>query len=335
LIDTIKIQIPVKHEPFGTKFLQNTPGEERLRISNGSVPIQGPYLGCKLVVWSKFDGKVIQIEGSPAKFFTGQNIVGSEDLPLLVKLMTNAVLDDLNITPTRQERMAIERGDIRLLRLDLAAHVRCTSRRALAQIIRGIRIALSYSDQTVMSYGSESVYVGHNSVYSTLKFYDKGAEIQAKGLPDNVLCRKRLNRYAGKLLRVELTLRARGLERLKMVQVRDWSLSRVQDKLIADLRKLNLSGPLPPFIEKRRICLNPMQNALVALHLQGIDLCALFENDRSFKRQAAIILDKIGIDLKLPFTVQISGEMPDLSRLPDQIRFGPHKKAMEVGLIPQ
>ena len=133
LIDTIKFTIKVKHGYLIDKHKKLKAEGVSNRLTNAlagsshKFKVPGIY-GTTATVWSKKSGQLLQIECSAAKFLTGHNVFGSENLSRIVLDISKRVCRYLKIKPTAKEKQAIKAGDVRLFRVDLAAHFRLPSK---------------------------------------------------------------------------------------------------------------------------------------------------------------------------------------------------------------
>jgi II/X family phage/plasmid replication protein len=165
---------------------------------------------------------VLEFSGNPTKFLQGHNLFGPDNLLLLTERMLLVITEKLGITLSAADLAMLRAGDYDLSRVDVTRMLDCGGPERVRKTVDvlGQVVKTKYMSRSVV--GSGTVYAGQKSRRLTWKFYDKSAELRAKG---HGLCAKLAPRWhhalydwcAGKL-RAELTLRSleladRGLRR--------------------------------------------------------------------------------------------------------------------------
>ena len=304
LIDTVKFAIKVEHGYSIDKHKRlhadgvSNPLTKALAGPSRKFRVPGMY-GTKATVWSKKSGKIIQVECSAAKFLTGHNVFGSEELRQIVLDICKRVCQYMKIQPTAAEKRAIKAGDVRIFRVDLAAHFRLPSKFTVRSFLTALKMQLAFTQNSFATYADETLYINQRSDMKPIKLYGKGEEIAVHTLPIDLPDRKSIESYAKNLVRVELTMRSRYLRRSKMSQLKDWDKEVARTVFKNDIQALKLTdqsllqGEAVPFLTN-------LQNCIVALHTAGVDLTTVVANERQLKSHIKAIFEATGIDIRVP-----------------------------------
>ena len=250
-------------------------------------------------VRARGDG-ALWLDGNPAKFLTGQNVVGSDDLRALAAALFLAVCDRLELEPTRNDAELWGLGLVDVSRVDVTYSRRLRSRADVLATIRAIEAGstLQFRGRGTLTGGS-TVYFGKHSRRWSLKAYSKGQELAAgkgHGLAPALLASdpgQRLAEYADALLRLEVTFRALELKRLKLDRVRSWSPVGARKLHHSILRRLTMPKALPAGDDLAH--LPARLRAIAAAHLAGVDTRTLVSTRTWYRHRKA--LQPFGIDL--------------------------------------
>jgi len=304
LIDTVKFAIRVEHSSLIDKHKRLKAGGVINRLTNAlagssrKFKVPGAY-GMEATVWSKKNGQLLQIECSAAKFLRGHNVFGSEDLSRIVLDISKQVCQFLKIEPTAKEKQAIKAGDVRLFRVDLAAHFQLPSKFTVRSFQFALKMQLAFTQRSFATYSDETLYINQHSDMRPIKIYGKGEEIYFRPLPQKLPDREAIQSYAKNLVRIEITLRSRYLRRAKMSQVKDWDNEKARKVFKDDILELKLldksllqSEPVPD--------LSNLQNSIIALHAAGVDVATVIPNTRQLKAHIKAILEATGVDVRAP-----------------------------------
>lgn len=231
MIDWLTMVVPCKHPtPIdGGKVLCVDADGELSWESKKKRRVEGSFGGSIGVATAAHEGPDpcthLWIDGNPAKWFQGHNLWGTDDLHGLAVATIEALVEQLGLTPTDEDRAAWAEGRIRLTRVDCTESFHLRSR---AEVLAWLRSAeqtahLANRGRGQLMKGS-TLYFGKNSRRWSLKLYSKGQEIRAKGHgQDAVLALPHAVEWADKTLRAELTLRGMELQRLNLAYVGQWS----------------------------------------------------------------------------------------------------------------
>lgn len=325
LIDTVKFSIKVEHGSLidEHKRLQAQGVSNRLTNamagSSRKFKVPGAY-GMEATVWSKKNGKVLQIECSAAKFLRGHNVFGSEDLSQIVLDISKQVCQYLKIEPTPREKQAIKAGDVRLFRADLAAHFRLPSKFTVRSFQLALKMQLAFTQRSFSTYADETLYVNQHSDMRPIKIYGKGEEIAFRPLPQNLPDREAIENYAKNLVRIEITLRSRFLRRIKMSQVKDWDKQKARRVFMDDILALNLLDK--SLLQGEPVLgLSNLQNSIIALHAAGVDVSTVIPNARQLKTHIKAIREKAGVNVRVPSEARSLATVP-VKRYLEGLKFG-------------
>jgi len=213
MIDWATFMVPISHDPMkfsGNITMEANPDGELLWQKHRGVSQSIGSYDQKIKINSYPESK-LRIDGNPAKVMNGHNIQGSNN-PLILRQYLIEVLSSLGF-----DRLSIQQAinSAYLTRLDITESFDCGSEdKALAWI----ESAKQYA--TVARRGNcerkrDTLYFGKRSKYWTLKIYPKAKEVRKHGITYNVDKQRLLDDIAG-YVRIEVTLRARELEKLGM-----------------------------------------------------------------------------------------------------------------------
>lgn len=328
LIDTIKFAIKVEHGSLIDKHkrLQASGVSNRLTSAlagiSRKVKVPGAY-EAEATVWSRKNAQILLVECSAAKFLAGHNVFGSEDLSRIVLDISKRVCTCLEIEPTAKEKQAIKAGDVRLFRVDLAAHFRLPSKFTVRSFQFALKMQLAFTHRSFATYKDETLYVNQTSDMRPIKIYGKGEEIAFRPLPQALPDRQKIESYAKNLVRVELTMRSRYLRRAKMSKVQDWDKEKARAVFISDILDLKLMDKSLSQCEPVS-GLSNLQNCIVALHAAGVDLITVIENERQLKIHVKAIFEATGVDVRVPQEAQKPVMVP-VKRHLEGLNFGSYK----------
>lgn len=298
MIDWVTARVPLTHDALinGGAYVTIDAAGEVERQSDRWLPLEGSY-SSRLAVRGGLG--VLDISGNPSKFLQGHNLFGSADLRSLVPQVLEIVCAQLRITPALSDRLAWRRGRYTVSRVDIARMLDCGSPERVRKVldVLGTVARTKYQSRAVV--GSGTVYIGQKSRRTTLKFYDKHAEITKKG---HELCaklvperRQQLLGFAVGKLRAELTMRSNEIGDRTVREARWWDAEFCESLLDERLAVLEVSETVrlnEDTIAALPAKLVPIYDAWRA----GRDLRALYSR-RTFYRYRRQLLDLVGIDI--------------------------------------
>ena len=336
LADTIRIIPAIDHQQW-------VEGQVRLHNAGTINPITkacaGPFRrftipgahGSTATVWSKANATELHIEASLPRFLTGQNVFGSEDLQATAFLLVRAVCNHLKIRPTIEEKKAVREGRIRLARVDLTTHLKLKSDAQVEHFLKAMKLQLAFGHHFFSAYGNETLYINQHSDTKTLKFYNKGRQLKKMPLSESLRNRNYIEASVEGLLRTELVLRRRYLERVGIREVLDWDPKAARELLRTLVEDLQLRNVRLMEYEPQA-ALGNQANMLLAAHMSGVDLETVLRSARSLSAHARAIVEATGINIYVPFVAQAASAKVDLESFASALEFGTNEEAEALGI---
>lgn len=281
--------------------LDHNTGERRTDwIAPKRVPVRGSHDAAIQVRSSPADplGE-IEISGNPAKFFQGHNVFGSDDLVVLCSALYRSVLVKLGITPATHELELVDRGQVRLLRVDVTYSFDFGNLSRVLSAIRSLESSahLRHRGRGTLTKGS-TLYFGKTSRRSSLKLYSKGQELHAHPLPQALLGTP-LAGHADGLLRAEATLRAMELRDRGLAIAHKWTLETPSELHRAMMGKLSIADAFMLDADVLK-SLPPRLQAAYQLWKDGHDLRAMFPPRTFYRYRAQLLPHGVDIAIKQP-----------------------------------
>lgn len=336
LYDTIRIRTDITHHDWfdgqARQFKAGTinPITKACAGGYGRFTIPGAH-GATATVWSANRHTELVIECSVPRFFTGQNVFGSEDLQGQVLKLVQAVCKHLGIRPTTAEKQAVRDGRVRLNRVDLATHMKLEADADVEHFLKAMKLQLAFGAHYFSAYGNETLYINQHSDMKTLKFYNKGRAIKVHKLHPELPRRVLIEQVSQGLLRVELVMRRRYLERQDIRMVKDWDAANARQLLRSAVADLQLRNVRLTQYEPQATLKN-QANALLAAHMQGVDVETIITKNRALKTHAREIAEATGINIFVPFVAQVATAKTDLESFAQSLCFGSSSRAAELGI---
>jgi II/X family phage/plasmid replication protein len=260
------------------------------------LPVEGSYSSTLRV---RTSGDFLCVSGNPVKFFQGHNLWGTDDLRGLLSATCEAVCRRVELPVTSEDRLAWRNGWSLLSRVDCTAMYEFPSRSDVLAVTRaaGVSARTRHGRATVRG---ETVYWGQHSRRWSLKAYSKGQELGAgknHKLPDELPERERLEEYADRMLRVELTLRSLELKDRRLELAAAWGGDTPMEQLAIAMEALQVSErfELPSEVLER------LPGKLVSVYRSwqaGDDVRAMYAKN-TFYRYRKALLDEAGIDISI------------------------------------
>ena len=336
LLDTIRFIVAIHHQLWfdGQIRLFNAgtinPITRACGGGRGRFTVPGAH-GTTATVWSIKNHTELVIECSVARFLTGQNVFGSEDLQGQVLKVSQAVCKHLGIHPTAAEKRAIRQGRVQLSRVDLVTHHKFGADADVEHFLKAMKLQLAFGSRFFSAYGNETLYINQHSDMKTLKFYNKGREINAHKLHPELPRRLHIEAVCQGLLRVEHTMRLRYLKTQRIKQVRDWDATTARLALRTSVTELQLRNVRLMQYEPRAALKN-QANTLLAAHMKGVDVETIINSNRALKAHAREIAEATGINIFVPFAAQLATAKTDLESFAGRLRFGASAEAIRLGI---
>ncbi len=245
----------------------------------------------------------IWVSGSPAKWFQGHNIFGSDNLPGLVREMLERIASARGITPTGGNRDAWWSGDIELGRVD-------STRGHYLGTLPLVRSFIQSASCTAhMKFRGRGDFMGDSLVFGVTRdeggklkgsrrwtccLYAKGAELVKHPLPVGLPGADELFAYAQGLLRSEVRVLKMQLREEGLQWVRDWrdnTALELHQRLVAGLRFSEQT-----MINDDRVGeLRPLVRDIYRLWFDGHDVRAGRPKATFYRARAELL--ELGIDI--------------------------------------
>lgn len=172
----------------------------------------------------------IWVSGSPAKWFQGHNIFGTDDLPGLVLEMLHRICASVGLTPSAEDLAHWNAGHIRLSRVDVTSSFDLGTLPRVRAALRALDGSANLKHRGRGHFHGDSITWGGKTAEHkgsrrwSLTLYAKGAELLAGGshtLP-LMLADTSLPRFADGLLRAEVRMLSLQLVEEQLQWVASW-----------------------------------------------------------------------------------------------------------------
>lgn len=262
---------------------------------SGSMLLEGSH-DSRLLVRS-YRGCDLLISGNVVKHVQGHNLFGPADPVGLFFDAGIRVRMALGLFPSPQTWDALEFEGPRFTRLDLTRSYRFPTAPQARSWIRHVAGAARSRHGGALLHG-DTVYLGKGSERWSFKVYHKADELLARGklhkLPRDLPGRDRLIEWSQGVVRFELTLRAKELEKI------DLQSTPVLDVWTSYYQRItwnqNAMATSPDLVEQQ---LPAHLRMTVGAWRGGADVRSILSKP-SFYRQRRQILDALGVDIASP-----------------------------------
>src|SRR5579859_4088982 len=275
------------------------PGGEVERESSRGVVLEGSFEN-RLLVQSR-TGTDLYLSGNPVKLLQGHNLFGPSDPVALFFAAGRHVAHEVGLFPGEQTWEAGEFQGPRFTRIDLTRSYRFASASAAGSWLRDVGAAARSRHGGSTLNNDATVYFGQKSTRWSLKAYHKADELAARGrghrLPDELPHRERLFSWAIGVVRFEVTLRTKELEKLELIPRTPTEALAVwqsyYDKVTWNQNARMMESDMLEVSLPRHL------QGTLAMWRQGTDLRAVLSK-ASFYRQRRELLDQVGVDIASP-----------------------------------
>ena len=180
-------------------------------------------------------------------------------------------------------------GHVRLARVDITTHLKFETDAKVEHFLKSMKLQLAFGRHFFSAYGNETLYINQHSDSKTLKLYNKGRQVLACPLNPNLPNRRYVESACNGLLRVELALRRRYLDRIGMAQVRDWDPVAARELLVDEVAGLHLRNVMLKDYAYQDGLKN-QANTLLAAHMAGMDVETIIPSPRVLRQHARAAL---------------------------------------------
>lgn len=234
MIDWLSFSLPYDGPPVGVQYLRRETWDAPIEpVYNKPVQVEGSW-SSKVTVHAI--GGRLYISGNPAKFLTGQNVIGSNDCRRLVAEMLERVIDALGLLDCRHMLTALTDGETNLTRVDCTFAYKVGSDADVVSWLMAMEKACHVKSRgrghfdpgmCSLMYGltMEEGKKAKASRRSTFKFYNKWRELQSHPPTCAAADAEWLAQSCVGLVRGEACYRGLELKRLYKDKVKAWNAS--------------------------------------------------------------------------------------------------------------
>lgn len=313
MIDWSLVHFPVVHDPiYSGELISILPdGTEDWR-SPRRLQASGSYekkISIKSIGGNgRGQATHLWLNGNPSKFLQGHNVFGSDDLVALLFDVFCILVDKYQLQPTDEEVHRIKTGDYKLVMVDINYPYVLPSRADVLAFIRALEFkAKTRHGKPSMKGGT--LYFGQKSEYWAMKFYCKAEEIQTtRGKLPPELQNKGIEKWVDNVLRIELRLLSKELQRLQIVKVNELTKERMEALFNNYLRKIEMSEQIKLTDETMMEMPNKLRSTYT-LWVEGHDLRSLLSKPTYYRHRKELKEYGINIDLR-PESTQKSNVVP-------------------------
>lgn len=303
MIDTVKFYFCMTDRMFKRLRCDTALKQKGTVLYGNKFYLPHPFKGKNPAVYFDFDKRQFHMETSLPKLLQGHNVFGSNRLQFLCLQAIALIYQHLDLRYTVAERSQIKEQRIRLGRADTTCSYYLDSPELVAVVLEAICAQLRAENSSWSAHGSadfETVYNQQHSTRVTDKFYNKGRELNVRKLPSNIAARDRILKYAFRLLRYEVTWRAKELKSLGLEYADQWNPDLVRDMLKKRLAKFRFQGMIRDCLEAEQIDdLNDSCHMFYRLWSNGVNLKD-YRKNRTLQRARERLLDEHEVDIFHP-----------------------------------
>lgn len=293
MIDTIHALAPMNSKLFKAVMADSPPQYRRIwkRVNT-------PFGIFKLTIHVK--ERKMELNVCPMRYLKGHNVFGTNQLDLLLQGVLELIYSHFNLAFTERDEAFYAAQGVELARADLTASFMVGSQAQVFETLDMLRAHLLDHGRHIVVHegtqGVETVYVGKNSSHSSIKFYNKYADVLAHGKSACLPYYQELLTHTERVVRFEVTLRAPALKYYSLGKSKAWSVGKVREILNEKLQELGLSTQLFAELPSTEVdTLTDASHAKYSLWLAGNDLKQHYAA-HTFNRDRKIFLAK-GIDI--------------------------------------
>ena len=239
----------------------------------------------------------LYFSGNPSKFLQGHNIFGSDDLISLMVDTYQRVCLALDITPSQEDQEAMRFGRYDLTRVDINYSYDLPTRSDVLAFLRALEFKSKTRHGRPSSKGG-TLYWGKTSKRWSLKAYSKGEEIEVvkHRLPDSLVGTP-LAQWADNKLRLEVVLRSKELEEIRLRKACNWSKNSAS-KIFKDyLSRLDMNEQIA-LTDKQLLDLPQRLRSTYHLWKGGYDLRSELPKRTYYRHRKDLLAYGINIDLR-------------------------------------
>lgn len=307
MIDWASFSLPYSGPPVGVQYLKRESWDGPLEAAFCKpVKVKGSHSSILTV---QAIGGRLYISGNPVKFFTGQNVAGTNDLGRLVRMTVDAVWDLLGLMPCLDAYRALQTGDVTLTRVDCTFAYRVGSDDDVVTWLEAMERAchVRFRGRGHFDQGMCSLMFGLTmqegqkpkaSRRSTFKFYNKWREmaVNRPTCVDEVA--QELREWVRGAVRGEACYRALELQRYGKDRLSAWTQDTARELHRAWVDRMEMAETFTLKSEQEKELPRWLQSTY-RLWRSGEDVRGLLSR-RTFYRQRKELLELVGLDIALP-----------------------------------
>ena len=278
---------------------------EILPAWNKHVHIKGSYdAGLSVQVI----GREMNLSGNVVKFLTGQNVVGIDDLGLLIELAYEKVLQAIDLPDCLYARKAIKNGNVNLTRVDCTFHYDVGSDDDVRTWLRAMESSVNvrYRGRGFFDEGMCSLMFGlkvkegqkvKGSSLSSFKFYNKLTEMKKHKPTCNSQYVETLKTMATGVVRAEAMYRSKELQTKGVKFLRDWTQETSYWLHREWIAKMEISANVEINSEQMKALPKKLM-AVYKLWEQGNDLMELYSRSAFYRHRRQLLEYDIDIAVR-------------------------------------
>ena len=310
MIDWVSFSLPYSGPPVGVQYLRRETWDGPIEPAYArAVSLEGSY-SAKVQVQAI--GGRLYVSGNPVKFFTGQNVAGTNDLPRLVRLMVGSIWDRLQLVPCLDAWRALDTLDVRLTRVDCTFSYRVGSDDDVVTWLEAMERAchVRFRGRGHFDQGMCSLMFGLTlqegqkakaSRRSTFKFYNKLREMAAHPPTCDAATAALLRETVCGTVRGEACYRALELQAHGRDRLSAWTQDTARELHRAWVSKMEIAQTFTLKSKQERDLPRWLQSTYRHWRA-GEDVRGLLSR-RTFYRQRKELLELVGIDIAQPRVV--------------------------------
>ena len=302
MIDTVKLYFYITKLMLGRLNDQKALNANNTKVYGNRFYLKNPFGQKNPTVWINHQNQTLCIEASLPKLVQGHNVFGSNRLEFLCLNVIKLIYNQLGLSLCSRERSIIRKHRIKIGRLDITCSFRLNSPEEVRGAIEEIFHQLRAKGLDWAAYGCDdylTIYNQKGSKRISDKFYAKYNELLRNKIPEKVVERSRILKFALSLLRYELTYRAPELRRLNLEYADQWKPDMVRQLIMKRISMLNLQGSIKEHMTVKVLeCPNKCSQTFYHLWAQGCNL----RPHRHYAplRRARAMLRHQGVDIFRP-----------------------------------
>jgi len=257
----------------------------------------------------------IVLSGNPVKFLQGHNVFGSDDLPSLLADCFKKICSLID-RPEIFSYSAIHNAH--LTRVDINYGYSLNNPESVNAWLRSAESSTNLKHRGKGQFDHGTLYFGRKSSYWFIKFYHKGNEIRAnkKHQRIDLLDNKNVSTFADNLLRCEVQLKSRQLDREGLRSVSAWYDEDVKTLYNWYTSKLEFSENTMTIVDEKIKNLPPKYQRTYRDWNHGTDLREIMKRT-TFYAHRRFLMNELNIDIG----IKIPTDKPDMSNVVPLVRF--------------